>query len=599
MAEIVQKKTDIEESSETQQVDETEMKELNEVFNTLFSTRRPKDAGAGLSSGLKSVAKGTLAGAASLVAQPIAGAQNDGIRGFFSGLATGVASAVALPMTGICVGAVQVGRGVVNSAEAIRSAKQGKSWDQDKRVWVNYFLDKEYEELEKAINGIDGKKNDSSNNLTGTKPERTVKDREYYDLLQISTNSSQSEIKKAYYREARKVHPDKCPNDPDAASKFQTLGSAYQTLSDEQKRATYDKNGKPEKNDGQVENEIDPHVFFNVMFGSALVEPYIGELWIATTADTVIKDVKEEQIFDPESDDTKELASRLASSENSTLRQRWREVKCAINLSKRIEPYVNGGESIESFTEGCKKEAELIGNGAYGATFLTTMGHTMQLEADEYLGFQSSFLGIEGHFARTKKKMTSINNNATIFGAGIRAARAGRRAYKDVEVAQINAQANTENSDNAEKKQKTEEDEEVAQAMAAAASLEQSLPVILELVWAINVRDISQTLKKSSKKLFADASRSLDGRAKRGEAMRILGSIFLQVGKSLGGLTPQVSDTSDIKARAEVAVMTTMAKAQGQEVSAEDTEEMIHQAKTMSAERKQQEEQQQQQPKAD
>ena len=35
--------------------------------------------------------------------------------------------------------------------------------------------------------------------------------------------------------------------------------------------------------------DIDAKVFFNVMFGSALVQPYIGELWISSTADTVLK----------------------------------------------------------------------------------------------------------------------------------------------------------------------------------------------------------------------------------------------------------------------------------------------------------------------
>ena len=38
------------------------------------------------------------------------------------------------------------------------------------------------------------------------------------------------------------------------------------------------------------EAQIDPLVFFSVMFGSHLVEPYIGELWIASTADSVFKD---------------------------------------------------------------------------------------------------------------------------------------------------------------------------------------------------------------------------------------------------------------------------------------------------------------------
>ena len=84
-----------------------------------------------LSSGLKSVAKGTAAGIASLIGQPIVGAQQDGFRGFITGLGTGVASsAVALPVMGVAVGAYQMTRGVVNSAEAMRSASQGKVWDE-------------------------------------------------------------------------------------------------------------------------------------------------------------------------------------------------------------------------------------------------------------------------------------------------------------------------------------------------------------------------------------------------------------------------------------------------------------------------------------
>lgn len=584
------------------EMDDEEMKELNVVFNSLFSTRRPKDAGAGLSSGLKSVAKGTLAGAASLIAQPIAGAQQDGVRGFFSGLATGVASAVALPVTGIAVGAVQVGRGVMNSAEAVRSSKQGMSWDQDKRQWMHYKLSEEYKEVEKLIAELDkGKKNESGSGAIGENgPEKKVKDREYYDLLGVSTNATQAQIKKAYYREARKVHPDKCPDDPEAAHKFQVLGTAYQTLFDEKKRADYDKNGKPEKNSADVENDIDPHVFFNVMFGSALVEPYIGELWIATTADTVMKDALVEQQHQMEiMDEPTEITSRAVLSENAKLRQRWREIKCAVNIGNRIDSYVTGKEDAKAFADGCKKEAEKIGNGAYGATYLTTMGQTMQLEAEEYLGFQSTFLGLGGHVARTKKKMNSMNNNATIVGAGIRAARVGRKAMKDVETAQMNAEAKSKDGTNESNPENTkiDEEEEMRQAKAAAETLEESLPVILELVWAINVRDISQTIKKASKKLFADADMSLPDRAKRAEALQILGANFFEIGKALGGLAPKVNDTKDLKARAEVAVMTTMAKAQGQEVSTEDTEQMINQAKTMSEERQQQAEQQQQQEK--
>ena len=189
------------------------------------------------------------------------------MKGFFGGLATGVASAVALPLTGVCVGAYQVGRGVANSVEAINASNAGMQWDSNKREWVFYHLNAEKEEVEKLEAELNAKKTGGSAHAVGM-DEKKVKDRQYYDMLGVSTNASAGDIKKAYYKEARKCHPDKCPDDPEAAAKFQALGHAYQILSNEKTRAAYDKNGIPESNsaDANLENEIDPLVFFAVMF---------------------------------------------------------------------------------------------------------------------------------------------------------------------------------------------------------------------------------------------------------------------------------------------------------------------------------------------
>lgn len=217
-----------------------------------------------------------------------------------------------------------------------------------------------------------------------------------------------------------------------------------------------------------------------------------------------------------------------------------------------------------------------ISKGSFGEVFSTTIGFALQLEADEFLGFQQSFLGMEGHAARTRRNVNSISTNMKIVGAGISAARAGRKAYREVETIQKGMQRNTS--------QNLEDDPEVSEAEAAMAAqtLEDTLPAILELAWAINVRDISRTLKHVCKKLFTDASVPMDVRYKRAEAVRILGREFYEIGKAVAG-TSEKQDTDDIRARAEIAVMTTMARAQGQEVSEQDTEELIKQAKSMKA----------------
>ncbi|KAH0981506.1 hypothetical protein GBA52_008683 [Prunus armeniaca] len=67
--------------------------------------------------------------------------------------------------------------------------------------------------------------------------------RDYYDTLGVSKNANASEIKKAYYGLAKKLHPDTNKDDPDAEKKFQEVQKAYEVLKDEEKRQQYDEVG--------------------------------------------------------------------------------------------------------------------------------------------------------------------------------------------------------------------------------------------------------------------------------------------------------------------------------------------------------------------
>jgi len=67
--------------------------------------------------------------------------------------------------------------------------------------------------------------------------------RDYYEVLGVAKNADESEIKKAYRKLAIKFHPDKNPGDATAEEKFKEAAEAYEVLSDQQKRAQYDRFG--------------------------------------------------------------------------------------------------------------------------------------------------------------------------------------------------------------------------------------------------------------------------------------------------------------------------------------------------------------------
>ena len=528
-----------------------------------FSFRRPKDGWAGLSSGLKNVGKGVLGGVAALVASPVIGAQEEGAAGFAKGLGKGLVAAVGLTTAGAVTGAVQVSRGIVNSAEAVAASASDKEWDQEKREWYVYnlveeaerVLDETEEEYLKRVEAKTKKKKDPGR--IESKSSREIKEKEYYEVLGVHPDASSSEIKKAYYIQAKKFHPDKNRNDPNANEKFQKIGQAYQVLSDENLRAKYDKLGSQGVADVPI---IDSSAFFNLVFGSEKFEPIIGELQLAMMLSLGAESGMMTEDFLSQATNMEGELSKVLDKTSLllTFRQNKREVQCALNLCEKLADYVakevdDTGNANPAFVNKIQQEAEELAKDPLGRSLLSVVGYVYVEQALDYLGFKHSFYagmgfgGVEkkGHVAAAnlrlaksvygiyktskklkkeeeelKKRLPSGNDEERL-----------EKAKELMEKGKITAEeyAQIVKTDMNYQVQQKKETQQQMEELERAQSRE-IFGSMIETFFNMSIIDIENTLRKVCRKVTKDASVSPDDRLKRARGMEIIGKIYQKYG---------------------------------------------------------------------
>jgi len=268
-----------------------------------------------------------------------------------------------------CCSAVAAGKTAVDAAV---NTAQGKRWDAKRRVYVidDISKDKEYIRTvpfdDNDILHDDDDDDDDDHNSSSEEAALLmipVKETLYYDVLGVPVDALESKIKRAYYINARKYHPDKNTLTTDSDEKetnkemFQKVAEAYQVLSDPILRKQYNKEGEAglsgDKTELAANNQIDPSLIFTMLFGSDDFLPIIGRLSMATKA-SVSSPTKVQEL------------------------ERRRVIRLSITLLERIDDY--------SEQERTKEAQQLVQCGRYGREILKLVGKLYKLFVQQATG---------------------------------------------------------------------------------------------------------------------------------------------------------------------------------------------------------------------
>mmetsp|Transcript_14816 Transcript_14816/g.17365 ORF Transcript_14816/g.17365 Transcript_14816/m.17365 type:complete len:684 (-) Transcript_14816:863-2914(-) len=553
---------------------------------SFFSMERPKNVFGGLSSGLMNIVVGFSVGFISAVYLPLEGAYsgycdekllsvNDKVKGLLTGVAKGVGFSIPValiaPAAGILTGTFQIFRGVLNTPESIgEQYLENKEWDNIKREWYVYSLpleadkvlsetEEEYLKRQEQKAQEKGQNNEQKNKKENSRkiPIKKVKEKEYYDLLGVDTNATSGEIKKAYYKKARMLHPDKNPGDPLANERFQKVGAAYQILSDENLRSKYDRMGKDGVNDVPM---MDSLMIFNFLFGSEKFEPIVGEMYLAMQLGVAIQLQSE--------GDENELESFFTGDNNKNsdimeYKQMRREVQCAVNLAEKLKIYdADEASNYKHFTAQIENEAEELSKDKLGRMLLGLIGYVYVEEAVKFQRFNhsvsagfgvynlksfahSSHLStlyywtivkvigsLIGSYAtsklklflpgkRLKEKKTKINTN-TDFAAEKKTAEIDT-SEENVTKTKSNFEEKSKNDDENDDDGNDDDDDEKL--------LSKYKNLGLEFMWNSSVIDIETTLRKVCRKIFKDLTESHQSRLKRAQGLELIGNIYKNHGE--------------------------------------------------------------------
>lgn len=371
------------------------------------------------------------------------------------------------------------------------------------------------------------------------------KDTTYYDILGVSVSATDIELKKAYRKQAIRLHPDKNADDPDASAKFQELGEAYNVLQNKETRALYDElgvEGLKTKGIDEAGVDFDVSDFFRMVFGGEGFNTWIGELTMLTEI------TKTAEVMDPEATsqlrgetpgDTErqaitngdhaasskpsdaQLSSKeaqrerreklLALQEESKRAADIRIAELSATLINRIAQFeaASTPDSLERFTAKLRLELENLKLESFGIQLVHLIGKIYVTEANATTHSLRTF-GVSKLITSTKRKTDRMKGGILIIKSALDAQASAEEIMNDPSLGEASDSDLTA--------------EERVRQMEAERMMTGKF---LAIAWASTKFEVSGILNKVTSKVLNDKSLLKKERLARAKALIFIGKEML------------------------------------------------------------------------
>eukprot|EP00996_Jenningsia_fusiforme_P000839 NODE_1762_length_1413_cov_40.924487_g1591_i0.p1 GENE.NODE_1762_length_1413_cov_40.924487_g1591_i0~~NODE_1762_length_1413_cov_40.924487_g1591_i0.p1 ORF type:complete len:389 (-),score=116.72 NODE_1762_length_1413_cov_40.924487_g1591_i0:245-1339(-) len=236
---------------------------------------------------------------------------------------------------------------------------------------------------------------------------------DYYEVLGVTKEATEGEIKKAYYKLALKWHPDKNPDDPAADDMFKQISQAYEVLSDAEKREKYDKYG-PE---GLDDAAMDPAVIFRMLFGAGQFDDCFGELSLALMHDEKFAELDEK-----------------TQQEQLLAKQAEQQVALLEALRKKLEGFAVDRKAWDAqVMEDIEEKLESPG----GPSILSAVGYVYNQEAKQHKG---SLFGVPAALSHGREVLHNISQGAKVIFAVAQLQVAAQELEKNQQAKELGAE---------------------------------------------------------------------------------------------------------------------------------------------------------------